>query len=132
MATDPVCGMTVDEAKAPATMEHDGRTYYFCAPGCKRTFEKDPEGVLRHGPMGMPAPVQMVALKSKPKPVTTTATARDTKPATASARPAPTPKSTSVAIPIEGMSCASCVARIEGGLRAVPGVTHASVNLATG
>jgi Cu+-exporting ATPase len=29
------------------------------------------------------------------------------------------------------MSCASCVARIEGGLRAMPGVVRASVNLAT-
>ncbi len=34
-------------------------------------------------------------------------------------------------LPIEGMSCASCVAKIEEGLRATPGVTHAAVNLAT-
>ncbi|MGB8276351.1 MAG: heavy metal translocating P-type ATPase [Methylovirgula sp.] len=32
---------------------------------------------------------------------------------------------------IEGMSCASCVARVEKAIRAVPGVTDASVNLAT-
>jgi len=35
-------------------------------------------------------------------------------------------------LPIEGMSCASCVARVERALRAVPGVADASVNLATG
>lgn len=32
---------------------------------------------------------------------------------------------------IDGMSCASCVGRVEKALRAVPGVTDASVNLAT-
>ncbi len=32
---------------------------------------------------------------------------------------------------IEGMSCASCVGRVEGALRRVPGVTEANVNLAT-
>ena len=44
-ATDPVCGMSVDMAKAKAagrTSAHGGRTYYFCAPGCKETFDKDP------------------------------------------------------------------------------------------
>lgn len=34
-------------------------------------------------------------------------------------------------IPVEGMTCASCVARVEKAIRAVPGVTSASVNLAT-
>ncbi|MGF6176305.1 heavy metal translocating P-type ATPase [Ensifer sp. 4252] len=34
-------------------------------------------------------------------------------------------------IPVEGMTCASCVARVEKAIRAVPGVKFASVNLAT-
>jgi P-type Cu+ transporter len=33
---------------------------------------------------------------------------------------------------IEGMTCASCVGRVERALKAVPGVTDAAVNLATG
>lgn len=37
----------------------------------------------------------------------------------------------SVTLPIEGMSCASCVGRVEQALAAVPGVTSANVNLAT-
>ncbi|HEX2010506.1 MAG TPA: heavy metal translocating P-type ATPase, partial [Roseateles sp.] len=37
----------------------------------------------------------------------------------------------SASIPVEGMTCASCVARVEKAIRAVPGVTEASVNLAT-
>lgn len=43
MAKDPICGMDVDEKTARHTSEYDGRTYYFCAPGCKRTFDQDPE-----------------------------------------------------------------------------------------
>jgi len=37
----------------------------------------------------------------------------------------------SPALPIDGMTCASCVSRVEKALRAVPGVAEASVNLAT-
>ena len=37
----------------------------------------------------------------------------------------------SLNIQIEGMSCASCVTRVEKALRKVPGVTEATVNLAT-
>ncbi len=43
MAKDPVCGMQVNEATAAATSEHGGKTYYFCSPGCKATFDKNPE-----------------------------------------------------------------------------------------
>jgi YHS domain-containing protein len=42
MAKDPVCGMTVDENKAAATANYQGKTYYFCSTGCKTTFEKAP------------------------------------------------------------------------------------------
>jgi len=46
MAVDPVCNMTVDEKKAAATSEYKGKMYYFCAPGCKTAFDKDPEKYL--------------------------------------------------------------------------------------
>ena len=39
---DLVCGMTIDSETAKFTSEYQGQTYYFCAPGCKATFEKDP------------------------------------------------------------------------------------------
>jgi len=43
MAKDPVCEMEVQEKKAAATATYEGRTYFFCAPGCKTTFVKAPE-----------------------------------------------------------------------------------------
>ncbi len=46
MALDPVCKMEVDEEAAEFETEHEGRTYYFCAPGCKAAFEKNPEKYL--------------------------------------------------------------------------------------
>jgi Cu+-exporting ATPase len=49
-------------------------------------------------------------------------------PTTATAIAAP---SAEIQLPIEGMSCASCVNRIERFLRKTPGVAEASVNLAT-
>jgi xanthine dehydrogenase accessory factor len=42
-ALDPVCGMTVEIATAHFTSEYNGRTYYFCAAGCKRSFDKEPQ-----------------------------------------------------------------------------------------
>ena len=42
MAIDPVCMMTVDEKTAKFKSEYKGKTYYFCAPGCKKSFEDNP------------------------------------------------------------------------------------------
>lgn len=46
VAIDPVCHMEVEVATAKWIAEHDGETYYFCAPGCKTAFEKSPEAFL--------------------------------------------------------------------------------------
>jgi Cu+-exporting ATPase len=49
MAIDPVCGMEVEPERAAATSEYQGTTYYFCAPGCKAAFDRDPERFLPQG-----------------------------------------------------------------------------------
>lgn len=41
------------------------------------------------------------------------------------------PRADTIELAIEGMTCASCVARIEKALKTVPGVTEANANLAT-
>jgi YHS domain-containing protein len=43
---DPVCKMLVYEEKAAATSDHNGQTYYFCSPRCKKDFDKDPGGYI--------------------------------------------------------------------------------------
>lgn len=43
MEKDPVCGMMIDPKTAAGKSEYNGKTYYFCAPGCKRSFDKEPE-----------------------------------------------------------------------------------------
>ncbi|GHO48810.1 YHS domain-containing protein [Ktedonospora formicarum] len=49
-AIDPVCGMTVDTTSTTLTAEFQGETFYFCAPGCKKAFEKDPTSYLQQEP----------------------------------------------------------------------------------
>ena len=44
---DLVCGMTVEAVPANRPLEHEGITYYFCAPGCRVAFEKDPESFTK-------------------------------------------------------------------------------------
>lgn len=44
-AIDPVCGMTVDRTTA-LNAEVEGRTYYFCAAGCRKAFLADPGSYL--------------------------------------------------------------------------------------
>jgi len=40
-AKDPVCGMQVEIAHAPATVTRDGRTSYFCSDHCAHRFKAD-------------------------------------------------------------------------------------------
>lgn len=54
MAEDPVCHMTVDPNNAAATSVYEGKTYYFCAVGCKKAFDQDPAKYLSgEEPQGM-------------------------------------------------------------------------------
>ena len=40
---DLVCGMDIDPDTAAGKSEYKGTTYFFCSPGCKRAFDKEPE-----------------------------------------------------------------------------------------
>lgn len=43
-ARDPVCGMQVEVANAPASSEHGGHRIYFCSDRCRERFEQSPSG----------------------------------------------------------------------------------------
>lgn len=54
---DPVCGMTVDTARAEAegrTTEHAGRTYAFCRAGCLRAFREEPDAYAAKAAIAQP------------------------------------------------------------------------------
>ena len=50
---DPVCGMKVLPQKAKASIEHAGRTWYFCCSGCRTKFEAAPARYDGSQPAGL-------------------------------------------------------------------------------
>jgi P-type Cu+ transporter len=64
MATDPVCGMRVDEHAGKPTYEYNGETHYFCSEGCRAKFAKEPERFLDK--KGEPGPLPKGTLYTCP------------------------------------------------------------------
>jgi len=93
-------------AKHPVTKTIDGRVLNFCCGGCLQVYE-----MLREEGLD--------ADQSKQEPQTFS-------------YPAGNMPSKTLTLPIKGMSCANCVARVERNLRSVPGVLNVSVDLASG
>jgi P-type Cu+ transporter len=50
---DPVCGMKVLPQEATASVEHAGRTWYFCCAGCRTKFEAAPARYDGSQPAGL-------------------------------------------------------------------------------
>ena len=46
LASDPVCGMSVDPAKTPHHARRAGQTFHFCSAGCRARFQADPDRYL--------------------------------------------------------------------------------------
>ena len=46
---DPVCGMQVQKANAPAHRNYDGHDVYFCADRCAERFDREPTRYLEVG-----------------------------------------------------------------------------------
>ena len=68
MATDPICGMTVDPQNAAGKHEHNGQTYYFCSQHCVKTFIENPERYIK--PVAPVHASQTAQPSAKVEPVT--------------------------------------------------------------
>jgi len=111
MAKDPVCGMEVNKGSASAAVEYMGKQYFFCAQSCKEKFQKSPEDYIKQeGKSG----TDQVAQNTAPP----------------SGRRVDTAGGERLDLPVRGMSCASCVAKIEKGLADIGGVSDVKVNFA--
>ncbi len=107
-AIDPVCHMTVEETEAAATYKYKDETFYFCAVMCRDRFAENPEKFLNGHPL-----TETVDDFSKETQELGKQNGLER-----------------IDLPVQGMSCASCVERIETGIAKLAGVKQASVNLA--
>jgi Cu+-exporting ATPase len=117
MSKDPVCGMDVKESEAAGTSVYRGKTYYFCAPGCKKKFDEHPEVYIKseegeteddeEGESSAEESIKAETQKSQEQ------------------------RLERIDLPVVGMSCASCASTIQRGLSGLKGVSKANVNFAT-
>lgn len=57
MATDPVCGMNVEEQSAAGKLMHEGTPYYFCSAACLNKFKANPTGYVHTETAAVPLKV---------------------------------------------------------------------------
>jgi P-type Cu+ transporter len=63
---DPVCGMQFAPEQAAGKLEHEGRAYYFCNPGCLEKFRAEPAKYLEAANAILPVPSVGSALYTCP------------------------------------------------------------------
>ncbi len=111
MVKDPVCAMELEPKASSGSASYQGNLYYFCSTNCKDKFESDPAGVLK------------AAAKASEKTQTPLKQKKENKEEAKGTE--------TITLALAGMSCASCVAKIENALTSLGGVKKASVNFAT-
>lgn len=158
MPVDPICGMIVSQQTAAAKMEYQGRTYYFCALYCKEMFARDLGKFIQMGPLTgeaidpvcrmtvqIPEAAAMGVYQGKIyyfcNPSCKEKFDRTPEQFLGGKKAQEEPKTIKdlgyeagvekVTLPVQGMSCASCVDKVEKALNKVEGVIRASVNFAT-
>ncbi|MDH4218014.1 MAG: heavy metal translocating P-type ATPase [Candidatus Aminicenantes bacterium] len=117
MAKDPVCGMDVKEGEAAGTSIYRGKTYYFCAPGCKKKFDEHPEVYIKSDESEIEEDEEGESSAEESSEAETQKFQEQ--------------RLERIDLPIVGMSCASCASTIQRGLSGLKGVSKANVNFAT-
>ena len=114
MAKDLVCGMDVNPETAEYKTSYQGTTYYFCSPSCQKRFQENPLKYINQKEQisVMETPVEEFSVQTRKKKTATAHTEKKT-------------------LPIQGMSCASCVVKIENSVKKLDGVVDVTVNLGT-
>ncbi len=118
MAKDPVCGMEVTPSGAAGKSVYLGRTYYFCSSHCQQKFDQDPADALRRENRAL----SNESKKDGADPQTPDAAARAHGTVSPHVR---------LDLPLTGMSCASCAAKVQKGLSRRAGIFDPQVNFAT-
>ncbi len=114
MAKDLVCGMEVDPHTAKYKTSYQEKTYYFCASACQKKFQENPLIYInqKQEVSVMEPPEEEVLVQPKAKKILSGAIEKKI-------------------LPIQGMSCASCVVKIENSVKKLDGVVGINVNLGT-
>lgn len=124
---DPVCMMSVDPETAKWKSDYNGKTYYFCAPSCKRSFDKNPAAYVK---AVVPSNERNVTQRSaesvveiaKEQIMSQTNQAKQTNQSTQSAN------GESKVFTVPNISCAHCVRSIKNEISEIAGVTEVQAN----
>jgi len=122
---DRVCGMMIDTDTAAESVTLDGTDYYFCSKSCKEKFTASPDEYVEKNSASCSISEGEPHGKSSGEATDATEGAgrKDEGPASR--------EGVKARVMIEGMSCASCVSKIEDALKKTSGVLDASVNIAS-
>ena len=127
MAIDPVCHMEVDEKNQPVRGKYQGQNVFFCSTQCRDVFDGDPERFI-HDKKQHRDPKET----SHVEPESMLHRTETSGPTPGRSSTDSVEEDTRIDLSIRGMSCASCVAKVEKGLAALEGVQDTKVNFATG
>lgn len=124
--TDPMCGMRVDPDTAPAHVEFEGATYYFCSRHCSHIL-LGPRQVL--SPPRPSKPLQVPIGDARRNDAAAGGSVMRRRTGAQRDPPALNRRWTTATYTVEGMRCGACIAEVMEGIRLLPGVSGVAIHL---